>query len=74
MATIYDLLYDFLMEHIFTSESLDSLATQLGATVSLNEWLGHTTCIVIMVLFIAVLILGAVWLFKLVSGLILLKR
>lgn len=71
---IYDLLYNYLIEHIFNSTSLSTFAEGLGIESNLNQWLAHTSCIVLMVLFIALLILGAVWLFKLVSGFILLKR
>lgn len=71
---IYDLLYNYLITNIFNSSALDSFANSLDVSVSLNQWLAHTTCIVLMILFVVLLILGAVWLFKLVSGFILLKR
>lgn len=70
---MYDLMYQYLVDYIFTSSSLDSFATSLGMSVSLNVYLAHTTTILLMCLFVWLLIMGAYWLFKLVGGWFILK-
>lgn len=71
---IYESLYDFITTHIFNFSGLDTFANSIGIDTSINVWLSHTTTIIIMVLMVVVLISFLVWLFKLVSGFILLKR
>ena len=71
---MYDLIYNFIIGNIFNSSSLASYETTLfGVTTNMNVWLSHTATIIFMsaLLFCAVIFLR--FLFRIVSGLFLLK-
>jgi len=71
---MYQLIYDFLATHLFNGSALSSTTHQvLGVSMSMNEWLCHTTTIICICLIIAFLILFVRWMFRLVSGLFLLR-
>ena len=71
---VYEIIYDFIKSEIFVSTQLESIDFTIGSeTLSMTEWLSHTTTIILMGLFIFLLILLAKWLFKIVSNLFLLR-
>lgn len=71
---MYDIFYDFISTYLFNSTDLSSASTQvLGMSMSMNEWLSHTTTIVCIGLIVMFLVLLVRWLFRLVSGLFMLK-
>lgn len=73
--SVYTMLFEYIRDYIFNDNSLSAYETTImGVSTDLSVWLSHTATIVLMVLFLACLISFLVWLFKFVSGLILLKR
>ena len=71
---MYDIIYQFIYTHLFNSTALASTSTQvLGLSMSMNEWLAHTTTIICIGLIVAFLVLFVRWIFRLVSGLFLLR-
>lgn len=70
---MYTLIYDFLLEHFFNG-TLNQYSTEImGITTNMNIWLAHTFTIIVMALIFVVLVIFTKWLFKLCSGLFLLK-
>ena len=71
---MYDIIYDYILNNIFNSTYLVNYSqTIFGVSTTLNVWLSHTCTIILMVLFVGLLVGFAIWLFKLVSGFILLR-
>lgn len=70
---MYDLIYNFILDNLFNSTSLECESTILGQVMTMNEWLSHSATIICICLIIAFLILFIKWIFKVVSGLLLLK-
>lgn len=71
---MYQLIYDFLREHLFNGLALDNMTSSvLGQSMSLNEWLCHSLTIVSLVLIFVFIIIFVKWLFKVISGLFLLR-
>ena len=65
---LYDTIYDFFLDNIFTNVQIGGISTTLG--LSYNEWFSHTCTIVLMVLGVVFLVLVVRWIFKLFAGLI----
>lgn len=71
---MYDIIYNFLLDNIFNSSTLSSYHSMImDVDTNLNVWLSHTTTIILMVLAIWLLFVFVRWLFRLVSGLFLLR-
>lgn len=71
---MYDIIYDFIYGYIFNSQYLANLNyTWFGSSLNLNQILTHFTCVFLMGLFIFLLVLLLRWIFRLVSGLFLLR-
>lgn len=88
--SLWNMLRDFLVQHIFggtdstgevyenvvagSNSTSDITFTIGGASVSLGDWLSTTTTIIVLILFVVLLFMLAKWLFKVVSGLVLLRN
>lgn len=71
---MYDLVYNFILNQIFNSTALNSYhSTILGVDTNLNVWLSHTATIVFFAVLLVCAFLFLRWLFRVVSGLFLLK-
>ena len=71
---MYDILYDFIINNIFNSTALSSYTSEImGVSTNMNVWLSHTLTIILMCLFVFALYLFGKFLFKVVSGLFLLR-
>lgn len=70
---LYTLIYDFLLQHLFNGALSNYSMEIMNVNTNMNVWLAHTFTIVVMVLIFVVLVLFTKWLFKLCSGLFLLK-
>lgn len=66
--TIYGIIIDWLQNYIFTSDMV-SVSFEIGnATLSMRDWLCHTSAITILILGIVVLMLMVKWCFKVGAG------
>ncbi|MBO7528051.1 MAG: hypothetical protein J6T74_09235 [Clostridia bacterium] len=71
---MYDLIYGYIHDYLFASIELENYSMFImGVNTDLSVWLAHTCTIIAMVLIFTFLIIFIKWLFKLVSGLFLLK-
>lgn len=71
---MYSIIYDFMYTYLLSGGTLDNYETELfGVTTSLSQWLAHMFSIVSIALIFIFLVIFLKWLFKLVSGLFLLK-
>ena len=71
---MYTIIYQYLLDNLFNDTNLASYnQTILGVNTNMAQWLSHTLTIVSMVLIFVFMVIFIKWLFKLVSGLILLK-
>lgn len=70
-SNLYRLLYDFYYS-IFNDDDLTAIST--GYNMPFDNWLAHTCTIATLITLIVVAFFFLRWLFKVVSGLILLKR
>ena len=71
---MYDLIYDYLLTHLFNSTDLEGATKEvMGLTLNMNEWLAHTTTIICIGLIVLCAIFFIKWLFRLVGGLFLLR-
>lgn len=56
--SLYDLIYDFVINNIWTNTDLSTYVFNIGNNeLTMNVWLSHTTTIISMALLIIVLIL-----------------
>lgn len=70
---MYQLIYQFILEHLFNG-SLSSYSTEIfGVSTNMNIWLSHSLTIISMILIFVFLVIFMKWLFRLASGLFLLK-
>ena len=71
---MYDLVYQFIYNQIFNSSELTAYHyTILGVDTNLNVWLSHTFTILFMCVLLICAWIFLRWLFKVISGLVLLK-
>lgn len=71
---MYDIIYQFIYGSIFNSTSLNSFEFTIGTqTIDLNVWLSHTFTIISMIILLVCAFVFLRWLFRVVSGLFLLK-
>lgn len=71
---MYQIVYDFIYNQIFNSTALSSYhSTILGVDTNLNVWLSHTFTITFFIVLLICLWVFVRWLFRIVSGLFLLK-
>ena len=71
---MYDIIYQYIYTYLFSGGGLDNYSTELlGVTTTMSEWCSHTLSIIAIVLIYIFLVIFLKWLFKLVSGLFLLK-
>lgn len=71
---MYTLIYQFIHDYLFNDVALESYSkTILGVNTDLSVWLSHSLTIISMVLIFTFLVIFIKWIFKLVSGLFLLK-
>ena len=71
---LYDLVYTFIIDNIFNSTSLSSYSTTiLGVSTNMNVWLSHTATILFFAVLLVCIFIFLRWLFRVVSGLFLLK-
>lgn len=71
---MYTLIYDYIYGYLFNDIALRSYESAiLGVNTNMAQWLSHSLTIVSMILLFVFAIYFIKWLFKLVSGLFLLK-
>lgn len=70
-SNLYTLLFDWYFG-LFNNTGLSAVTTTTGLTMT--QWLAHTLTILTLVTFVVILFFFLKWLFKVVSGLILLKN
>lgn len=71
---MYQIIYDFIYTYLFATSDLDNYSdTILGVSTNMAEWLSHSLTIISIVLIFVFLIIFIKWLFKLVSGLFMLR-
>lgn len=71
---MYTLIYQFIHDYLFNDSNLASYSkTILGVNTDMTVWLSHSLTIISMVLIFTFLVIFIKWIFKLVSGLFLLK-
>ena len=71
---MYDLFYEFIRDNLLDSQYLSSFEfTWFGVDTPINEILSHFITISLIICFVVLLCLFVRWLFRLVSGLILLR-
>ena len=74
MYSIYTLIYGYIYDYLFNDSGLRSYhSTILSIDTNMAQWLSHSLTIVAMVLIFVFLVIFIKWVFKLVSGLFLLK-
>lgn len=67
---LYDIVYDFFNDYVFTNTTLATINYEsLG--LNLNQWLCHTCTLILMALGVIWLILVVRWIFRVFAGLIL---
>lgn len=76
--TLFDYIYEWYSVHIFStsgtaSDVLDDVIVLQDTNTSLATWLSGTATIITMVILVVVLMLFVRWIFRLVSGLFLLR-
>lgn len=69
--SLYDMFYDFFLNHVFTNTDLSSYTQNImGVDTTMDSWLCHTCTIGVMILFV-VLGFGLFrWIFRTFAGLI----
>ena len=73
-SNLYTILYNF-YSGLFNGTELDSVTFNVGnSNMTMNSWISHTLTILTLVTFVVVLFFFLKWLFKVISGLILLKN
>ena len=71
---MYDLIFEFIRDNLFSSQYLTNYNYQwFGVNTPINVILSHITSIALITTFVIILCLFVRWLFKLVSGLFLLR-
>ena len=61
---IYDIIYDYLIDNIFASTTLDAYElTIMGVNTTMNQWLAHTVSIIAIILMVVWLIVVLRWIF-----------
>lgn len=74
MYSIYSLIYGYIYQYLFNDSDLQAYSQSvLGVDTNMAQWLSHTLTITSMILIFVFLIIFIKWIFKLVSGLFLLK-
>lgn len=74
MDSIYTLIYGYIYQYLFNDSNLQSYEdTILGVNTNMAQWLSHSLTIIAMVLIFVFLVIFIKWIFKLVSGLFLLR-
>lgn len=67
---MYDLIYNFIVDNLLQNTQLESMSSSvLGQTLSLQEWLGHSLSIAMIVCIVVVLALFVRWIFRVFAGL-----
>lgn len=67
---IYDLIYDYFINHIWKSESLTAITHDIsGVNMSMDIWLSHTSTIIVLTLLVVVLGIFVKWLFGIFASL-----
>lgn len=71
---MYSIIYDFIYTYLLSGGDLDNYSMQLlGVTTTMSQWLSHCLSIISIVLIFVFLVIFLKWIFKLVSGLFLLR-
>lgn len=70
---MYTLIYDFILQHLFNGALSNYSMEIMNVNTNMNVWLAHSLTIVSMILIFVVLVIFLKWLFRLASGLFLLK-
>ena len=66
---IYDIIYDFLIDNVFASTTLDNYELSImGVTTNMNQWLAHTVSIVAIILMVVWLVIVLKWIFRVFSS------
>lgn len=74
MDSIYTLIYGYIYQYLFNDSNLQAYEdTILGVNTNMAQWLSHSLTIIAMVLIFVFLVIFIKWIFKLVSGLFLLR-
>ena len=71
---MYTLIYQFIHDYLFNDSNLENYTqTIMGVNTDMSVWLSHSLTIISMILIFVFLVIFIKWIFKLVSGLFLLK-
>ena len=71
---LYQIVYEFILNNIFNYSGLASYeSTIMGVSTNLNVWLSHTATIIFFAVLLVFCFIFLRWLFRIVSGLFLLK-
>lgn len=71
---MYDLFYEFIRDNLFNSQYLSTYTFNwFGVSTPINQILSHFVAVALIVLCVVVLLLFIKWLFRLVSGIFLLR-
>lgn len=74
MDSIYTLIYGYIYQYLFNDSNLQAYEDNiLGVNTNMAQWLSHSLTIIAMVLIFVFLVIFIKWIFKLVSGLFLLR-
>lgn len=65
---MYQIVYQWFAENIFTDNSITASWTIGGQTIAFNEWLSHTGTIAVLIALCVACGMAIVWLFKLFFG------
>lgn len=68
--SLYDLIYDYFINHIWNSANLTAITHDIsGVNMSMDVWLSHTSTIITLVLLVVVLGVFVKWLFGIFANL-----
>lgn len=71
---MYTLIYQFIHDYLFDDLGLQGYSQQImGVNTDMSVWLSHSLTIISMVLIFVFLVIFIKWIFKLVSGLFMLR-
>lgn len=71
---MYTLIYQFIHDYLFNDSNLENYTDEImGVSTDMSVWLSHCLTIISMILIFVFLVIFIKWIFKLVSGLFLLK-
>lgn len=72
--SLYQVIFEWFSNSIWANTNLDEFSFDIGgSSIDLDIWLCHTSTIIVLILLVVCCALFIRWIFKLVSGLILLK-